>query len=146
MARGSSGRGAFQRLALIAVFAAMLRAFVPIGHMISVEDGRLALVPCTGAIVVNTPSKIAPSHTDHHSHHGTDAPGSTDDPSGQQHPTHGALASCPFAVACCAALSLPDAGLDIIRLSAPAEFIIRAERLSQTHLRLFSARGPPAIF
>ncbi|HBS33057.1 MAG TPA: hypothetical protein DEA40_15180 [Parvularcula sp.] len=141
MERSSVNR---QRVMLIAViataFTLLFRALIPVGYMVAVNGGALALIPCAGVVSVATgPAGDASAHHGHHSglHQGD----------GEQEPaqpsTH--FSACPFATSCCAvgvtASIVPRPALPI---AADVFSIVRHDAaIALAHQ--FLARAPPLI-
>lgn len=143
MGNKSAHFGALRLLVAIAVFAASLRALVPIGYMASLEGGRLAIVPCSGALELASHADDS-AGSQHHSHHGGALPAHQDEKS--PHNQHRDLTNCPFAVGCCAALTHIQIDLAISFISSP--FLLRKliAPLAEPHAKSFFARGPPSFF
>lgn len=135
--------GALRLLVTIAVVAASLRALVPIGYMASLEGGRLAIVPCSGAIEIALHAGDL-ARSEHHSHHGGALPAHQDEKS--PHNPHRDLANCPFAAGCCAALTHVEIDPAISLISAPALFRELIAPLAEPYAKPFFARGPPSFF
>lgn len=143
MGNKSAHFGALRLLVVIAIFAASLRALVPIGYMASLEGGHLAIVPCSGVLEIASSIHV-PTGSEHHSHHGGAAPAHQDEKS--PHNQHRDLANCPFAGGCCASLTLAQIDLAISFISSPALLRKLVAPLAEPHAKPFSARGPPSFF
>lgn len=118
-----------------------LRAIIPVGYMVAVDGGALAIIPCAGlTTVAQHDTGDASAHHGHHS-------GLHDEDGGKQEPaqpsTH--FSACPFATSCCAvgvtASIVPRPALPI---AAEVFSIVRHDAaIALAHQ--FLARAPPRI-
>lgn len=135
--------GASRLLVTMAAIAISLRALTPIGYMPAFEGGRIAIVPCSGVIEIASINH-GPESAARHSHHGGDAPAHQD--GAPQHKQHRDLANCPFAVACCAALTHLQIDFPASFSSSRALFRKLIAPIAGPYANPFSARGPPLLF
>ncbi len=126
-------------LALIA-----LRAFVPAGFMLSVQDGSLAFTLCPGT---TAPAPVATiGHAEHH-HHAQAAhahahePTSHGDTGAQQH--DGSAPPCPWALTTAACSVEPPPVLGGFERPPLGEVTFESGFISRSFLRADRIRGPP---
>jgi hypothetical protein len=129
-------------LALLAVPALLLRAFLPVGFMpVAATDGWIGFCPGAGALPPALAASAAPHH--HHDHHSQDAGagGAPDDPSPAHH------APCLFAAG-----SFPAFSPAVLGFAPPSRAAVRHLLAAQAHTvavasieRAQSARAPPAL-
>ena len=126
--------------ALLLAAAVLLKLLVPTGHMLSVVDGRIAIVACTGMMPPQPAALMAHGHGGHAA---TDAPDADESGGGS---VGGAEQPCAFA-----GLSGPAlGGADPALLLAAIAFVLVAGLLpavppppsAPSHLRP-PLRGPP---
>lgn len=129
-------------LALLAVPALLLRAFLPVGFMpVAATDGWIGFCPGAGALPPTLAARAATSH--HHHHHGMDegAGGAPADPPTTHH------APCLFA-----ASSLPAFSPAVLGFAPPSRAAVQQVLTAQAHTvtvasieRAQSPRAPPAL-
>lgn len=132
-------------LVLAAACAAMLRAVVPFGYMLTLAGGGVGLVPCTGLFISRAVVDVAAHHPQAH-HHNTDGAGPEATHAGREMPAHrghDAMASCPFAASCCTVLSAPSNLAGPSDRYLPPAFAGPAAPAARRILRHFAARAPP---
>jgi hypothetical protein len=140
-------RHVFQRWAIWLLPLMLVRAFVPVGFMLSAQAGELSLVFCSGSITAAQSNSEHLAHQ-HHASHSADASASSSPSHSETNDSESnseGIAACPFAASGTAATAeLPYfvgqfAPLDyehpISTLAVAASGPQRADRI----------RGPPAL-
>ena len=145
MRDGRNRIGALRSLMVIGLLAACLRAFVPVGYMVSVVDGRLALTACSGVFSAGQDQSDIFSVAAGHDHHAGHAPAAGESDSGDPADQADDLANCPFAasgrivLADIVAVVVPPSSFRVLN---PAPLIAAAEVFRVSGHR---PRAPPAI-
>lgn len=119
----------------------VLRAFVPVGFMLSVRDGGLALTLCPGSAPAAAAAMAQAEHHHHaqaaHAHHSA----SHGDMAGQQH--DGRASPCPYALTTTACGVEPPTFLNAFERPLVGEVTFESGFISRSFLRADRIRGPP---